>query len=112
MAALCDDNSDGDDDDDDVFISSHSSTLDPPPAASYISNPTPHNANYIYTPDAASQPSVCTAKTRVLSYRMSDGDRSTTCRRQPCLVVCIMVLHKSIFSGIMYRQHHTVYIES
>ena len=47
MAALCDDNSDGDDDDDDVFISSHSSTLDPP-AASYISDPTPHNANIIY----------------------------------------------------------------
>lgn len=44
---FCDDNSDGDDDDDDVFISSHSSTLDPP-AASYISNPTPHNANIIY----------------------------------------------------------------
>ena len=67
---------------------------------------------YIYTPDAASQPSVCTEKTRVWSYRWAMGMRSTTCRRQPCLVVCIMVLHKSIFSGIMYRQHHTVYIES
>ncbi len=92
MVALCDDNGDvdddGDDDDDDIFISSHSSTLDPP-AESYINNSTPHNANIsIYSPVVASPPSVWTEKTRVWSYRMSDGDEvdDISTETMPCCV--------------------------
>jgi hypothetical protein len=95
---FCDDNGyvddDGDDDDDDVF--SHLTRLDfGSSRASYINISTPQNDNMsLFVGDAPSQPSVCTEKTRVWSYRRVMGIRSATCPRQPCLVVCIMVLHK------------------
>ncbi len=73
MAALCDDNVDGETTM--TMFLSHLTIVDVGSSSSNISTiQHPTMPIWVYSSDAASQPSVCTEKTRVWSYRMSNGD--------------------------------------